>query len=76
MGSRRSTSENWLKGQAAADEAEVRTLVNQVPAKMRENYATAYSPGKETRAYGDGAPSYKARADAITAKYAAPPPPP
>ena len=69
-------AENWLKGQAAADEAEVRTLVNQVPAKMRENYATAYSPGKETRAYGDGAPSYKARADAITAKYAAPPPPP
>jgi hypothetical protein len=61
-------AQTWLGTQTAADEAEVRTHVNQVPAKMHENYATAYTPGKETRAYGNGAPAYRARADAITAK--------
>jgi hypothetical protein len=58
----------WLAGQTAADAAEATRLLNQVPAKMNESYAASYSPGKESRAYGDGAPSYRARADAITAK--------
>lgn len=73
-------AQTWLSGQTAANEAEVRALVNQVPTKMHENYATAYAPGKETRAYGDGAPLYRARADAVKAKgdsggYGAPPGP-
>lgn len=71
-------AQNWLKSQTATDAAGATALVNQVPNKMHESYATSYAPGKESRAYGDGAPSYRARADAIKAKgdgggYPAPP---
>ncbi|OQA42090.1 MAG: hypothetical protein BWY52_02341 [Chloroflexi bacterium ADurb.Bin325] len=71
-------AQNWLKSQTATDAAGATALVNQVPDKMHESYATSYAPGKESRAYGDGAPSYRARADAIKAKgdgggYPAPP---
>jgi len=71
-------AQTWLGTQTAADDAGVTTLVNQVPDKMRESYATSYTPGKESRAYGDGAPSYRARADAVKTKgdgggYPAPP---
>jgi hypothetical protein len=74
-------AQTWLGTQTAADDAGVTTLVNQVPDKMHESYAASYAPGKESRAYGDGAPSYQARADAVKTKgdgggYPAPPPPP
>ena len=59
---------NWLIAQTATDEAGVKVLANQIPDKMFESYDASYVPGKESRAYGDGAPSYKARADAITKK--------
>ena len=61
----------WLTAQTVSTQAEVSTAVSNLPTKMRESYATSYSPGKESRAYGDGAPSYLARANAITAKGAA-----
>ena len=61
-------AQTWLKGQTATDEAGARSLVNQIPDKMFESYDASYVPGKESRAYGDGAPSYKARADAIKKK--------
>ena len=71
---------NWLTAQTASTVAEATTLVNRLPGKMHESYAASYSPGKESRAYGNGAPSYLARATAISTKgstggYAAPAPP-
>lgn len=74
-------AQTWLGTQTAADDAGVTGLVNRVPDKMRESYATSYTPGKESRAYGDGAPSYRARADAVKTKgdgggYPAPAPAP
>jgi hypothetical protein len=60
-------AKNWLSAQTATDEAEVHGLVNKIPNKMFESYNASYVPGKERRAYGDGAPLYKARADAINA---------
>lgn len=74
-------AETWLSSQTAADEAGVTTLVNQIPDKMHESYAASYTPGKESRAYGDGAPSYQTRADAVKTKgdgggYPAPAPAP
>ncbi len=74
-------AQTWLTSQTAADDAGVTTLVNQVPDKMHESYATSYAPGKESRAYGDGAPSYRTRADAVKTKgdgggYPAPAPTP
>ena len=59
---------NWLVAQAATDEVGVRVLVNRIPGRMFDSYNASYVPGKESRAYGDGAPLYRARADAITAK--------
>ncbi len=64
-------AQNWLANQTADDAASATALAKQVPAKMNESYAASYSPGKESRAYGDGAQLYKARADAILAKGAA-----
>ncbi|WP_449433111.1 hypothetical protein [Pseudomonas putida] len=60
-------AKNWLTAQTATDEAGVDRLVNQIPNKMHESYHASFVPGKERRAYGDGAPLYKARADAINA---------
>ena len=56
----------WLGTQTASSEAQARTKVNAIPGRMRTNIVATYLPGAETRAYGDGAPSYRARAQAIT----------
>lgn len=58
----------WLIAQTANSAADATTLAQQVPGKMRESYNASYAPGKESRAYGDGAPSYLARATAIRNK--------
>lgn len=58
----------WLRGETAADAAAATALTRRVPGKMHESYGASYSPGKETRAYGDGAASYRARATAVSAK--------
>lgn len=58
----------WLAAQTADTADQARALVDQVPAKMFESYNASFTPGKELRAYGDGAPVYRARADAISAR--------
>ncbi len=57
----------WLNTQTAASAAEVATLVAQVPDRVitASQAAVGTLDEKESRAYGDGAPLYKARADAI-----------
>lgn len=59
----------WLNGQTASSTAGVQALLNQVPGRVIAaiNAGMAF-PGRENRAYGDGAPSYRARADAIRTK--------
>lgn len=62
-------AQNWLNGQTAADVAGVNTLLGQVPARVIATRSAAMTyPGRENRAYGDGAPSYLARANAIKTK--------
>jgi hypothetical protein len=48
----------------------VATLIAQVPARVitASQAAVGTLDEKESRAYGDGAPSYQARADAIRTK--------
>lgn len=58
----------WLTAQSANSAADATTLAQQVPGKMRESYNASYAPGKESRAYGDGAPLYLARATAVRNK--------
>lgn len=60
----------WLATQTAASVSDVQALLAQVPARViaSSRAAAGSTDEKETRAYGDGAPAYKARADAITAK--------
>ena len=59
-------AQSWLNGQAAADVAGVNTLLGQVPGRVANTVAAGMRfPGLEERAYGDGAPSYLARATAI-----------
>ena len=61
---------NWLDGQTAISEAGIRsTLLPQALAEgVRVFNAFVAAPTTEGDAYGDGAPLYRARADAITAK--------
>ncbi len=58
----------WLEGQTAGNAADATKLAKKVPDRMHQSYAASYSPKKEHRAYGDGAPAYEARAKAILAK--------
>jgi len=75
-------AQNWLNTQTAATVADVNTLIGQVPARVIATRSAAMTfPGRENRAYGDGAPSYLARATAIKTKgdangYAPPAPAP
>lgn len=62
----------WLNGQTAANVAAVNALVGQVPARVIATRRAAMTyPGREERAYTDGAPLYTARATAIQTKGAA-----
>ena len=62
-------AQNWLNTKTAASVAEVNLLLGQVPARVAATVNTAMAyPGRELRAYGDGAPQYLARANAIKAK--------
>lgn len=60
----------WLNTQTAGSVADVSALIAQVPGRVitASQAAVGTLDEKESRAYGDGAASYKARADAITAK--------
>lgn len=59
----------WLTGQTASTKAEVETLLGTLRSKIVQ-YIIANGAGSvgELHAYGDGAPSYKTRADAIKKK--------
>jgi hypothetical protein len=59
---------NWLGTQQAATAADVGTLLGQVPGRMVAIVSAGMAmPGKEERAYGDGAGAYSRRATAIWA---------
>jgi hypothetical protein len=59
----------WLNTQTADNPFELVDLVKQVPKKFAANLLAALSTEDgEKHAYGDGAASYKARADSIAAK--------
>jgi hypothetical protein len=59
---------NWLGTQQAADPAGVQALLQQVPGRMVATVSAGMTmPGKEERAYGDGAGAYSRRATAIWA---------
>jgi len=59
----------WLNGQAAANVAAVNALVGQVPSRVIATRKAAMTlPGREERAYADGAPLYTSRATAIQTK--------
>jgi hypothetical protein len=62
----------WLNTQTAGSVADVQSLLNQVPGRViASSQAAMPFPAKEERAYGDGVPLYKARADSIKTKGAA-----
>ncbi|GAB4190274.1 MAG: hypothetical protein OHK0022_02860 [Roseiflexaceae bacterium] len=64
-----STAQTWLNTQTAAAPPDVAALLAQVPQRViAESQANMPYPAKEERAYGDGAPLYQARADAIKTK--------
>jgi hypothetical protein len=59
----------WLNSHVAASVPQVRTLLGALPGRFATALLAALSTeAGERHAYGDGAPSYKARADAIKAK--------
>ncbi len=59
---------NWLGTQQAIDPAGVGALLAQVPGRMVATVSAGMTmPGKEERAYGDGAGAYSRRANAIWA---------
>jgi hypothetical protein len=63
------TAQAWLNTQSASSVGDVQSLLTQVPGRViGVSQAAMPFPAKEERAYGDGAPLYKARADAIQAK--------
>jgi hypothetical protein len=63
------TVTTWLNGQAAANEAGVRTKLAALPGRFATALLAALSTeAGEKHAYGDGAPSYTARANSIKAK--------
>jgi hypothetical protein len=63
-------AQTWLSGQTAANVAEVQALIAQVPGRVitASQAAVGTLDEKESRAYGDGAAIYRARADAINAR--------
>jgi len=74
-------AQTWLNGHTANSVADVQNLLTQVPAKVLTKELSLLFPGAESRAYGNGAPAYTARANAITTKgnagkYLGAPPPP
>lgn len=61
--------QNRLNAVTAASVADVQSLLNPVPGRVRTAmFAGMPYPAREERAYGDGAPLYTARADAIMDK--------
>lgn len=63
-----SLASNWLGTQQAADAAGVGTLLATVPGRMVATVSAGMTmPGKEERAYGDGAGAYSRRATAVWA---------
>jgi hypothetical protein len=59
-------AQTWLNGQTAGSVADVNTLLGQVPARVAATVSTAMAyPGREERSYGNGAPLYRARVNAI-----------
>lgn len=63
------TAITWLNGQTAANIEEVKALLRAVPGRFSSALLAALSTEDgEKHAYGDGAPSYKARAEAVKAK--------
>ena len=60
----------WLNAQTAANVAEVQALIAQVPGRVitASQAAVGTVDQKETRAYGNGAASYQARATAISTR--------
>jgi hypothetical protein len=56
----------WLQKQTASSDADALTVAKRVPNEMIATVRATYVPMAESRAYGDGAASYKARAEAIT----------
>jgi hypothetical protein len=63
-------AQQWLSSQTASSVDDVRQLIAKVPGRVIQASTTAAGTvdEKESRAYGDGAPSYKERADGITAR--------
>src|SRR5262249_21981963 len=60
---------NWLNGQEADGPTGVISKVMEIPKRFAAALLAALSTEDgEKRAYGEGAPSYKARADSIKAK--------
>lgn len=56
-------AKTWLASQSASTADEATTLAKKVPAKMFESYDASFAPGKEDRAYGDGASAYRVRSE-------------
>jgi hypothetical protein len=63
----------WLNGQTAGNAAGVTALLNQVPNRVVATLVAGMGEPAEVRAYGDGAPSYTTRANAVKAKGTAAP---
>lgn len=62
-----STAAAWLRTQQASSVADVNTLLEAVPGRVVAAVSAGMTmPGKEERAYGDGAPAYSRRAMAIS----------
>jgi hypothetical protein len=60
------TASQWLSRRRARSRDDVEDLVARVPGRVRGLIAAAMTyPGREERAYGDGAPAYQARADSV-----------
>jgi hypothetical protein len=63
------TAMMWMNGQTTSSEAGVRRLLRRIPARFAAALLAALSTeAGELRAYGDGAPLYRARANAVRAK--------
>lgn len=63
------TVTTWLNSQTATNTAEVRTLLGALPGRFAAALLAALSTAAgERHAYGDGAPAYRARANAIKTK--------
>jgi hypothetical protein len=59
----------WLNSQTAGSVAAVNALLGQVPGRVADVRRAAMTyPGREERAYADGAPLYLARANAVKKK--------